>query len=307
MTNDSDVGRIAAALTERLQHMISAQSKNIKDVEARRRQLQAQFAEAGQRSTQDHEQLKSLKAVLANLDTLVVTITNNRASVQSALDRVREGSVDLPDEPSASGEAVDRARAEVTHELRRVGRVFAELRLDFHLTPGISPDGLRLVEHVIEARLDDHLKAFWELTDGSAYQAWFAEGMEDDGPGDFTPYYFLSMDVALSNWDPVSENVDEEDYDDLDDVGERAPQIQPDYLHHRLWFPFGESAGGNQIRFDAAPTAAGRYGQIIEFVHDPDTIYLAADSFMDFFRRSNRILENSLKADAAALRTWLHG
>ena len=85
----------------------------------------------------------------------------------------------------------------------------------------------------------------------------------------------------------------------------RAEEIQSGCTRHRLWFPFGDYSGVTTVQFDGIPTPAGKYGQIIMYVHDPDTIYLLSASFIEFFRRSNRLLEAALEADPDTLRERL--
>ncbi len=77
------------------------------------------------------------------------------------------------------------------------------------------------------------------------------------------------------------------------DVPPRDPRIQPDVSSHPGWFPLGRvQLGATSVMYDDAPTPLGRKGQIISFEHDPDEVFFVADSFVDYLRVSNDLLES---------------
>ncbi len=77
----------------------------------------------------------------------------------------------------------------------------------------------------------------------------------------------------------------------MDDIEEaRDERIQPDIWYHRQWLSIAESGVGTLVFFDANPAPKGKYGQIIIYKHDPDTIQFAAENFVDFFRFSNDLI-----------------
>ena len=65
-------------------------------------------------------------------------------------------------------------------------------------------------------------------------------------------------------------------------------------LFHDRWFPFAEFNGfSTSVMFDANPTDKGTYGQIIVYQHDPDAVYYMADNFLEFFKKSNDLMESN--------------
>jgi internalin A len=197
----------------------------------------------------------------------------------------------------------------IRNEVERLERVFDQIGLQWKSLPGATAAEIAFVEQKVGISFDDDLKALWRLSNGSNRQNWFAKvfaEVEAD-PYDFTPCSFLSIGEALKWWstfEPYDDAIYREWFYD-GSWGDRDVQVQPTFLRHRLWFPFTEELGSNVLFFDADPTIKGQYGQIIRFVHDPDQIDYVAPSFIDFFHRSNNLLEESLREYPENLREIL--
>jgi len=199
-------------------------------------------------------------------------------------------------------------------ELERLRRIRSAFSLGLDFQPGASNEEIDRIEQATGIRLDDCLKSLWNLSNGSGDLCWFVDGDEDGiiVADELTPFSFLSLTDAFEFWSsflPYDEKTYQEWFYD-GTSGKRNPRIQPHYLRHRLWFPFADFGGGNQtVQFDADPAARGHYGQIIMFCHDPDVIDYVCKNFLDFFRRSNSILESALESlddDLDSIKEWLH-
>lgn len=263
---------------------------------------QAELAElAAATAENDIERADHLRWTLASIQEEIEGLQQGQSRIAAVIDRIhaavaaiKRSSSPLPSDLNLA------ALHEVKNEVRRVRRVFTRLGHDFHIHRGVSAKAIRFVESVVGFSIDPHLKALWRLTNGSSDQYWFTNGEDDPDPDALTLCVFLGLSEALLRvWDPISERCDEGE-----DEG-RSPRIQPEYLRHRLWFPFANERNGTRFEFDADPTPAGKYGQILEFVHDPDTIWLVSDNFIEFFRNSNRLLEETARSHTDTLRERL--
>ncbi|HKP70815.1 MAG TPA: SMI1/KNR4 family protein [Pyrinomonadaceae bacterium] len=154
----------------------------------------------------------------------------------------------------------------------------------------VSGDAIANAEARIGLTFDPSLKELWEFTNGSNNQTWFAVVSDE-----LTPLSFPSFEESVESWSwhlPY----DETTYAEWNVDDERDPRIQPNYIRHRLWFPFAETNGfSTSVLFDADPVDKGDYGQIIVYQHDPDAIYYVAQDFLEFFRKSNELLEANAK------------
>ncbi len=186
--------------------------------------------------------------------------------------------------------------AKLRREIERLQAIFAWAGVNFEPQEGASPNEIAQVEEKVRITFNEDLKALWQFSNGSGDQRWFTDAQF---PCDFFGCSFLSLQDGFEKW-RLFEPYDETHYRKWHYDGSWGPQIrriQREYLHHRLWFPLTQDIGSTVLYFDADPTDKGVYGQIIAYEHDPDQIDYVAPSFLDFFRTSNDILEESVKDD----------
>ncbi len=146
---------------------------------------------------------------------------------------------------------------------------------------------LEHVENEIGIKFNSDLRDFYLFANGSGGATWFAVISDE-----LTPCEFPTIEDSLEAWSWFLP-YDQTTYDEWSDLASpRDERIQAAFLHHRLWFPIAEFNGhSTSVYFDADPTDKGQHGQIIVYQHDPDAIYYVAESFLEFFRKSNDLLE----------------
>lgn len=183
-------------------------------------------------------------------------------------------------------------RTELAQEVETLKRVLEGNGLEFAPRGGAGAELIAEVEAEVGITFDADLKEFWRMTNGSdRNHSWFAVFSDE-----LTPCSFASVEDARECWSWLSP-YDEPVYEEWnDETAVRDARIQPAYLVHRLWFPIAEFNNfSTSVLFDGDPTAEGRYGQIIVYQHDPDAVYYVAESFLEFFRKSNALLEANAK------------
>ena len=290
MTDRNDPIQWAERLTEAIQHSLSLTAVGIRGFQARRQAEQQELSAAI--AANDTERVRELNWILPSIDEEIASLQDGLSLHHKLQDRVHAAIEEFRSDTKPA--RLDRDAVEATkHELKRLRRTFRKCGLELRLTPGVSAKAIQFAETVTGVRFDDYLKAMWRITDGSSEQYWFT----DDGDNVFN---FLPMSEALlSTWDSSTELLDESE------VEGQAEEIQPLHIRHKLWFPFAEYSGIGKVQFDGDPTPAGKHGQIIMYIHDPDTVYLWSTSFIEFFQSSNRVLEEVLATDPAGLRERL--
>ncbi len=290
MTDANDPIQWAEQLTEAIQHSLSLTKVGIQGFQARREAEQQELSAAI--AANDTERVRELNWILPSIAEEIASLQNGLSLHHKLQDRVHAALEEFKSD--AKSAPLDRDAVEATkHELKRLRHTFRKCGLELRLTPGVSAKAIQFAETVTGVRFDDSLKAMWRITDGSSEQYWFT----DDGENVFN---FLPMSEALlSTWDSSTELLDESE------VEGQAEEIQPLHIRHKLWFPFAEYSGIGRVQFDGDPTPAGKYGQIIMFIHDPDTVYLWSTNFIEFFQSSNRVLAEVLAADPGGLRKRL--
>lgn len=162
---------------------------------------------------------------------------------------------------------------------------------EYQQREGASEESLDLFEKEYGVRLPGDFRTFYQGKDGSGY------GLHVLYPGDaeagrFTPFYLMSLEEIRETKQYFSE-VDEklEEYYSAEEISQLDPEIKP-YLFHKSWIPFATIAGGSlYLMLDFDPTAEGKYGQIIMYVHDPDFVYYLTPTFTDMLSMSNRNLK----------------
>lgn len=96
------------------------------------------------------------------------------------------------------------------------------------------------------------------------------------------PYYLLSADQILQDkniaqcYSYITEDTDFED--------EVDPRISKNVKDSK-WLHFSDdmnNGGSSQLYIDFTPSESGKVGQIVMYVHDPDSLYVIADSFDEY-------------------------
>lgn len=96
------------------------------------------------------------------------------------------------------------------------------------------------------------------------------------------PYYLRSVEQILEDRAKNDQSIADVYGDDfLENPDMLDRRIDPDVVQgERLCFSYCMNNGGTSTLFiDFAPTASGKVGQVIRFVHDPDEFVVIADSF----------------------------
>ena len=180
-------------------------------------------------------------------------------------------------------------RPELQHEIDRLRAILHANGLDFLPVEPVPRETLDRIEETTGIIFDPDLRDFFLFSNGSGGEVWSAV-MTDR----LVPLAFPLLEEALCQWELYAP-YDDETYEMWNQAegDERDPRIRPAYLRHRLWFPVAEhNAYCTSVLFDADPAEGGRYGQLIAYQCDPDTMHYAAGSFLEFFRRSNDLLES---------------
>lgn len=98
------------------------------------------------------------------------------------------------------------------------------------------------------------------------------------------PYYLLSADQIVKDKDAAGWLKEYVARDNLyDDVNEKIT----DKADNICWLHFSDcmnNGGGSQLFIDFSPSAKGKKGQVIRFLHDPDTLTVIADSFDEYLQ-----------------------
>lgn len=107
----------------------------------------------------------------------------------------------------------------------------------------------------------------------------------DEAMGDY-PYYLLSAHqiVATQNeaFDFYADYINRE-YEEV----EIDNRITSDASQLHNWLHFSDcmnNGGTSQLFIDFSPSAIGKVGQVVRFLHDPDEMVVIADSFDDYLK-----------------------
>ena len=107
----------------------------------------------------------------------------------------------------------------------------------------------------------------------------------DEDMGDY-PYYLLSAEqiVATQNepFDFYADYINRE-YEEV----EIDNRITNDASQLHNWLHFSDcmnNGGTSQLFIDFSPSATGKVGQVVRFLHDPDEMVVIADSFDDYLK-----------------------
>ena len=107
----------------------------------------------------------------------------------------------------------------------------------------------------------------------------------DEAMGDY-PYYLLSAEqiVATQNepFDFYADYINRE-YEEV----EIDNRITSDASQLHNWLHFSDcmnNGGTSQLFIDFSPSAIGKVGQVVRFLHDPDEMVVIANSFDDYLK-----------------------
>jgi len=107
----------------------------------------------------------------------------------------------------------------------------------------------------------------------------------DEEMGDY-PYYLLSAEqiVATQNeaFDFYADYINRE-YEEV----EIDNRITSDASQLHNWLHFSDcmnNGGTSQLFIDFSPSATGKVGQVVRFLHDPDEMVVIANSFDDYLK-----------------------
>ena len=107
----------------------------------------------------------------------------------------------------------------------------------------------------------------------------------DEDMGDY-PYYLLSAEqiVATQNeaFDFYADYINRE-YEEV----EIDNRITSDASQLHNWLHFSDcmnNGGTSQLFIDFSPSATGKVGQVVRFLHDPDEMVVIANSFDDYLK-----------------------
>jgi cell wall assembly regulator SMI1 len=192
----------------------------------------------------------------------------------------------------------------IEKELARLVSAFAKIGTPIVRAAPATDQSINRIAEVSTIEAPAELLDLWRFSNGSSAQSWFLLGEGDDDIDSLTPLQLKSVEASIRFWSlflPYDQKLYDEWYDD-ESWGKRDSRIQRHFLRHKAWFPFADFNGGSTLlQIDLDPTTAGRSGQIIQFVHDPDGVFWVADDFLTFFRKSNSLFERFAEEDPGAL------
>ncbi len=173
---------------------------------------------------------------------------------------------------------------------------------EFALTHGASNDDLARLRAAYPM-CPDALIELLRRVDGTYYRDYDGYTVllnllgSDVGDGEY-PYYLQSADQILrSSTETWRATTIRRSYDSLEEwmilgresspgKGNLDDRIDPDLSMNR-WLHFSDccnNGGTSQLFVDFDPLNDGRVGQVIRFLHDPDSYAVIADSFEDYLQ-----------------------
>jgi len=196
-------------------------------------------------------------------------------------------------------------------QLRRLERCFSRLDLPMCRQPPARPEDIDKLATKTGINPSKALREMWLYSNGSDVQPWFfSDGEESreflnevltNGLSD-SVFYFYSVKSSLKWWKLFRE-VDEANPGDWTYEPARYrprldPRVATQLVRHRQRLPIaGELLGSGELEIDAYPSPLGKYGQVLEFVHDPDDLWYVAASFEEFLDQSIACMEQSIAKD----------
>lgn len=186
----------------------------------------------------------------------------------------------------------------ITTEFEKIIHILTGSEFEGCFNPPATQEQISELETITGIPIAGGLRELWLLTNGAQYRKYGtpAFGVYTNGA---IPCDFLSIQESIKAWRDVQW---EEDFDGYQQESPRDPRIKTGWSNSR-WLPFAQFNGyGTVVYYDLDPGIDGQVGQIIAYQHDPDAIYLVANSFNEFFKMSNQLLVTN-----TSLVSWING
>ena len=152
---------------------------------------------------------------------------------------------------------------------------------DYQEIPGASEEELVAFEEKFGITLPDEVKELYRYKNGSNYLS-ILPCLVDERDMAFclmslqeienAKHYFQNRDALLTEF---PEHFTSQDIEKM-----RDERIKP-YLFNKKWIPFAEYCDSCFLMLDFDPDKEGKEGQIICYIHDPDEVIYAAESFTE--------------------------
>ncbi|CAI3944783.1 Cell wall assembly regulator SMI1 (Killer toxin-resistance protein 4) (SMI1) (PDB:5J1B) [Commensalibacter communis] len=174
----------------------------------------------------------------------------------------------------------------------------------FHKVHGASLDDIEKLKAAYPL-CPDRLIEFLSIVDGT-YHRDYGDGdavciyMLGSGVYEY-PYYLLSVKDILQERKEEDRSIydiylddDEETEDDLEEFVEVDPRINTrvPFNKHLCFSHCMNNGGTSKLYIDFNPTQEGKVGQIIRYLHDPDSYIVIADSFDEYLQE---IIDNNFE------------
>jgi cell wall assembly regulator SMI1 len=181
-------------------------------------------------------------------------------------------------------------------EVRKVVEILAGSEFEGCFQPPATINQISALENKTGILVSGGLRELWLLTNGAQYRRYGtpAFGVYTDEP---TPCGFLSTEQSVEAWQELVQW----SIANFEQGTPRDTRIKSGWANPK-WLPFATFNGyGTVVFYDTDPNKGGQTGQIIAYQHDPDAIYLVANSFDEFFEKSNELLTTD-----ASLIEWIN-
>lgn len=158
---------------------------------------------------------------------------------------------------------------------------------EYEKVSGVPKDEITAFEKKYNIDLPDDFKELYKYKNGSEFFCILPVAVDDMKMSfclmsmkeiDETKKYFQDRDTLLSDYLTPQE---------IEEM--RDKRIKP-YLFNKKWFPFAECCNCCYLMLDFDPDAAGKKGQIICYIHDPDRIFYVTSSISDLISKVIRDL-----------------
>ena len=152
---------------------------------------------------------------------------------------------------------------------------------DYREIEGASEEEISAFEEKFDITLPEDVKELYRYKNGSKYfsilpcviderdMVFCLMSLQDI---EHTKKYFQNRDAFLTEF---PKHFTSEDIEKMKDS-----RIKP-YLFNKKWIPFAEYCDSCFLMLDFDPNTEGKEGQIICYIHDPDEVIYAAESFTE--------------------------
>ena len=157
---------------------------------------------------------------------------------------------------------------------------------------GATPENIEKIKELYP-EVPDALIGLLQFVDGTYWREYEGEEISLYFLGSDVweyPYYLLSSQEIVEN-----QNVATQYYSDY--VARKYEEVEIDEkITHQpealKWLHFSDcmnNGGTSQLFIDFSPSEKGKKGQVVRFLHDPDSIIVIADSFEEYLQK---LMEN---------------